>query len=103
MNTMPHCPDCGATTRKDRDDDGWVYAVCMNDDCDRVVVEVLSRPSQRRAAQVVATPMVQVNVRVPPELHKQLTAQARKQGTTVTAVVATAIRQHLNGSKGEGQ
>jgi hypothetical protein len=47
MTAVLHCPDCGAVTREDRQPDGWVYAVCTDDECPRVVVDVLARPSQR--------------------------------------------------------
>lgn len=42
-----HCPECGAITRNVRDDDGDLLAVCTDDDCPRIVVTVLSRPSRR--------------------------------------------------------
>jgi len=47
-------------------------------------------------------PMVQVNVRVTPELHKRLTREASKSQTTVTAVVTQALTAFLDrGEKGK--
>ena len=46
--------------------------------------------------------MVQVNVRVSPELHKRLTREASKTQTTVTAVVTQALQAFLDkGDKGK--
>jgi hypothetical protein len=44
MDTDIHCPDCGASTRRERDEDGWDYAICPNDDCPMIVVQVLAAP-----------------------------------------------------------
>ena len=43
----------------------------------------------------MATAMVQVNVRLTPELHKRLKAQATSQHTTATAVVTEALDAYL--------
>ena len=43
MNTDTHCPECGALSRAERDDDGDTVLVCMDDDCPRVIVAVISR------------------------------------------------------------
>ena len=46
--------------------------------------------------------MVQVNVRVPPELHLRLTNEATKTQTTVTAVVTEALKSYFaQGGKGK--
>jgi predicted HicB family RNase H-like nuclease len=48
----------------------------------------------------MATAMVQVNVRITPELHERLMAEVAKQQTTATAVVTAALTKHLwNGGK----
>jgi hypothetical protein len=47
MSGDVHCPDCGAITREHRDADGYVEAICTDDDCPRVVVTVLARPAMR--------------------------------------------------------
>jgi predicted HicB family RNase H-like nuclease len=39
--------------------------------------------------------MVQVNVRVPPELHTRLTERASRTQTTVTAVVTQALSEYF--------
>jgi predicted HicB family RNase H-like nuclease len=39
--------------------------------------------------------MVQVNVRIPPELHTRLIAEATAGQTTVTTVVTQAIESYL--------
>ena len=44
----------------------------------------------------MASPMVQVNVRIPPNLHTRLTKQAAKSQTTVTAVVTEALQVFLD-------
>lgn len=44
--------------------------------------------------------MVQVNVRVPPELHTRLLAEASKTQATVTTVVTKAIAEYLGREKG---
>lgn len=41
MNVVIHCPDCGAITRVERDDEDTLL-ICTNDECYRVVVAVLS-------------------------------------------------------------
>ena len=46
MNTDVHCPDCGAITRKETQDDGTEVLVCTDDDCWRIIVDVLSVPSE---------------------------------------------------------
>lgn len=52
----------------------------------------------------MASPMVQVNVRVPPELHTRLLGKAAETQTTVTAVVTQALSAYLGGQgKGEKQ
>lgn len=43
MSADVHCPECGALTRVDRQDDGDEVLVCTEDECPRVVVSVLSR------------------------------------------------------------
>jgi len=46
--------------------------------------------------------MVQVNVRVTPEIHKWLTSEAKLTQTTVTAVVTKALLEHFDrGGKGK--
>jgi predicted HicB family RNase H-like nuclease len=40
--------------------------------------------------------MVQVNVRIPPELHDRLTAEATATTATVTAVVTRALEVFLS-------
>jgi hypothetical protein len=42
---VTHCPECGAITRRDEADDGYIYDVCSNDDCTRIVVAVVARPA----------------------------------------------------------
>ena len=49
----------------------------------------------------MASAMVQVNVRIPPELHERVTAEAGKTQTTVTAVVTQALTQFF-ATKGKG-
>jgi predicted HicB family RNase H-like nuclease len=50
----------------------------------------------------VASAMVQVNVRVPPELHTRLVAHAAATTTTVTAVVTEALKSYFEqGGKGK--
>lgn len=44
--------------------------------------------------------MVQVNVRIAPDLHNRLTAEAAKTQTTVTTVVTKAIAEYLGREKG---
>ncbi len=41
---MTHCPDCGALTRKEMQDDGDEVLVCTDEDCPRIIVLVLSKP-----------------------------------------------------------
>lgn len=43
----------------------------------------------------MASAMVQVNVRIPPELHTRLLAEAAKTSATATAVVTNAIESYL--------
>lgn len=43
MSADVHCPECGAITRVERQDDGDEVLVCTDDDCTRIVVAVLSR------------------------------------------------------------
>ena len=43
--------------------------------------------------------MVQVNVRVPPELHAAMMKRAEKDGKTVSAVVNAAISNYVKGIK----
>ena len=43
--------------------------------------------------------MVQVNVRVPPDLHAAMLKLAAKQGGTVSAVVNAAIHDYVKASK----
>lgn len=43
----------------------------------------------------MAIPMVQVNVRVSPELHEAIIACATEHYVTITAVVNVALRQYL--------
>ena len=43
----------------------------------------------------MATPTVQVNVRVPLELHAQIVAEASKSGGTVSSIVMLAVRELL--------
>jgi predicted HicB family RNase H-like nuclease len=49
--------------------------------------------------------MVQVNVRVPPELHAKLVTAAFNRPTTVTAIVTEALQDYFNhkpqGGKGK--
>lgn len=51
----------------------------------------------------MALPMVQVNVRVPPELHERLIAEVSNTGTTVTAVVTRALEQYLTNDTNGGK
>jgi predicted HicB family RNase H-like nuclease len=46
----------------------------------------------------MASAMVQVNVRIPPELHTRLMAEVAKQQTTATAVVTEALSKFLKGA-----
>jgi predicted HicB family RNase H-like nuclease len=48
----------------------------------------------------MASAMVQVNVRIPPELHTRLMAEATKTQATATAVVTKALSAYLAGEKG---
>lgn len=45
MTADVHCPECGALTRVDHQDDGDEVRVCMNDECPLVIVAVVSRPA----------------------------------------------------------
>jgi hypothetical protein len=38
-----HCPDCGAITRVEKDNE-FVYLICTDDDCPRIIVSAISRP-----------------------------------------------------------
>jgi hypothetical protein len=44
----------------------------------------------------MAAPMVQVNVRVDPDLYASLKKRAGKDGQTVTAAISDAIRNYLS-------
>lgn len=44
-----HCPECGASTVRRVDDDGDELRVCPNEDCPRVIVQVMSRNAFRPA------------------------------------------------------
>jgi hypothetical protein len=46
MNIDVHCQECGAITRKDRQDDGTEVLICTNDDCPRIIAAVLSVPNE---------------------------------------------------------
>jgi len=43
----------------------------------------------------MASPMVQVNVRIEPDLHARLTRRSKADKQTVTAVVAQALNAYL--------
>ena len=43
----------------------------------------------------MATPTVQVNIRMPAELHDELTTFAASDERSLTAVIVRAIRDHL--------
>jgi predicted HicB family RNase H-like nuclease len=43
-----------------------------------------------------AVPMVQVNVRIPPDLHDKVMTEADRDGATITAVVTRALHEHFN-------
>lgn len=45
MTAELHCPECGALATLRRDDDGDELAVCPDENCPRIVVAVISRPS----------------------------------------------------------
>ena len=45
MSIGMHCPDCGAITKRVREDDGWESEICTNDDCPRIVVAVVAMPA----------------------------------------------------------
>jgi hypothetical protein len=40
--------------------------------------------------------MVQVNVRIPPDLHTKILSEATRDGDTITAVVTRALHEHYN-------
>ena len=47
---MIHCPECGAITKRVRQDDGDEVEVCTDEDCPRVIVQVVSRVSSEARA-----------------------------------------------------
>ena len=49
----------------------------------------------------MASPMVQVNVRIPPDLHAALEARRDFDRTTATKVVQTALENYLRPNNGE--
>ena len=51
----------------------------------------------------MAMPMVQVNVRVPPELHAWLMREAKTEGASVTAVVTAALLSYRDGRREKGE
>ena len=48
MSTVPaiHCPECGAYTRRETQDDGTEVLICTDDDCPRILAAVVSVPSE---------------------------------------------------------
>lgn len=55
MTAIVHCPECGAITRAEDTAIGETTLVCTDDDCPRIVVEILSRPiTHREVAEALA-------------------------------------------------